>query len=300
MRAPLISLYTPGSRPDLIEKAVRYDPDAIIIDLEDSVAIDRKDAARRDVSALLPSLHVPVVVRVNSEPEYLRQDLDAVVSPYIYGIALPMTESAADVHNADAIIAGLEADRGIAPGTMKLIPLIETALGVYRCFEISTAAARVESVAFGSAEDGDLQRNLKCAWSAEGTEMLYARSRVLLEARAAGLPYVLDGAFSDIGNPEALRADCLLSKRLGYDGRTLIHPSQVAPARELYVASAEDVAYYRRLVTAFEDAEASGRGAIALEGKLVDYAMYRKAQELLAAIDGIPVAPLGPPESSRP
>jgi len=283
MPAPLISLYTPGSRTELIEKAARYNPDAIIIDLEDSVAIDRKESARETVSALLPSLQLPILVRVNSEAAYLEKDLAAVVSPHIYGVALPMAECAGDVRNADALIAGLERERGLPPDSVKLIPLIETALGVHRCFEIATGAARVESVAFGSAEDGDLQRDLKCAWSVEGTEMLYSRSKVLLEARAARLPYVLDGAFSDIGDEEALRADCRLSKRLGYDGRTLIHPSQVAPARELYLASIEEIAYYQRLVAAFEDAEASGRAAIAMEGKLVDYAMYRKAQGLLAS-----------------
>ena len=285
MPAPLISLYTPGSRPELIEKAARYDPDAIIIDLEDSVAVERKESARRAVAALLPSLSLPALVRVNSEPEYLEHDLTAVISPQLYGIALPMAEGGGDVRNADAMIARLERERGLAPDSVKLVPLIETALGVHRCFEIATAAPRVESVAFGSAEDGDLQRDLKSAWSVEGTELLYARSKVLLEARAARLPYVLDGAFSEIGNEEALRADCRLSKRLGYDGRTLIHPSQVAPARELYAASAEDVAYYRRLVAAFEEAEAAGRAAIALEGKLVDYAMYKKAQALLASTE---------------
>lgn len=285
MPAPLISLYTPGSRPELTEKAARYDPDAIIIDLEDSVAVERKESARRAVAALLPSLSLPTLVRVNSEPEYLEHDLTAVISPQLYGIALPMAEGSGDVRNADAMIARLERERGLAPDSVKLVPLIETALGVHRCFEIATAAPRVESVAFGSAEDGDLQRDLKSAWSVEGTELLYARSKVLLEARAARLPYVLDGAFSEIGNEEALRADCRLSKRLGYDGRTLIHPSQVAPARELYAASAEDVAYYRRLVAAFEEAEAAGRAAIALEGKLVDYAMYKKAQALLASTE---------------
>lgn len=289
MQAPLISLYVPGSRPELIEKAAKYGPDAILIDLEDAVAIDRKESARHEVSELIPSLSLPVLVRVNSEPEYLEKDLTAVVSSHLYGVALPMAEGADAVHNADTIIAGLERERGLPPDAIKLIPLIETALGVHRCFEIATAASRVESVAFGSAEDGDLQRDLKAAWSVEGTELLYGRSKVLLEARAAKLPYVLDGAFSDIGNEDALRADCRLSKRLGYDGRTLIHPSQVAPAREMYMPSPEEVAYYRRLVAAFEEAEAAGRGAIALEGKLVDYAMYKKAQALLASAE--PSAP---------
>ncbi len=283
MRAPLITLYTPGNRRDLIEKAGRYDPDAIIIDLEDSVPVQLKEKTRRDVAEIIPRLSIQSLVRVNSEPEYLKDDLEAVVSKHIYGIALPMADSVEAVRNADDVIGRLERERELEPDSVKLIPLIETARGVLKCFEVATAAKRVESVAFGSAEDGDLQRDLKCAWSVQGTELLYARSKVLLEARAAGLPYVLDGAFSDIGNEEALRADCLLSKRLGYDGRTLIHPQQISAAREMYAPTAKELDYYRKLVTAFEEAEASGRAAISLDGKLVDYAMYKKAKAFLSS-----------------
>ena len=145
----------------------------------------------------------------------------------------------------------------------------------------ATASPRVESVSFGSAQDGDLQGDLQCAWSLEGTELLYARSKVLLDARAARLPYVLDGAYSDIKNDDALRTDCQLSKRLGYDGRTAVHPQQVAVIRDTYAASAEELNYYRRLIAAFEVAEADGSAAISLDGKLVDYAMYKKAQTFL-------------------
>ncbi len=282
MTRPLITLYTPGNRTELFEKAARYNPDAILIDLEDSVPVQLKESARHDVGERIPSLSMPVLVRVNSEPEYLEKDLEAVVSKYLYGVALPMAEGGDGVRNADTIISRIEREKGVEPNSVKLIPLIETALGVMRCFEIASAASRVESVAFGSAEDGDLQRDLQCDWSVEGTELMYARSKVLLEARAAGLPYVLDGAFSDIKNEKALRADCALSKRLGYDGRTLIHPSQVGPAREEYAASDQDLAYYERLVAAFEEAEAAGRAAITFEGKLVDYAMYKKAQTFIA------------------
>jgi citrate lyase subunit beta/citryl-CoA lyase len=140
----------------------------------------------------------------------------------------------------------------------------------------------VDTVIFASAEDGDLQRDLKCSWSVEGIELLYARSKVLLDARAAGLKYVLDGAFSDIKNDDALRKDCILSKRLGYDGRTLIHPKQLSIAREAYLPTPQELEYYKRLVVAFKEAESKGLAAISFEGRLVDYAMYRKAKEFLS------------------
>ena len=281
MTSPLITLYTPGTKPDLMRKAARYAPDAIIIDLEDTVPVQRKAEARGAVGALIPTLDVPTLVRINSEPEHIEADLEAVVCADLRAVVFPMAEDVATVARVDAIMTRIERTRGLEPDSIKLILLIETALGVVRCFDCASAAKRIESVAFGSAEDADLQRDLKCAWSVEGTEMLYARSKVLLDSRAAGLPYVLDGAFSDIGNDEALFADCRLSKRLGYDGRTLIHPNQIETARRAYAPSEQELAYYTKVVTAFEEAESKGIAAIKVEGKLIDYAMYKMARAFI-------------------
>jgi citrate lyase subunit beta / citryl-CoA lyase len=280
-KRPLITLYTPGNRLDLIEKASRFEPDGIIVDLEDSVPIQMKEKARQEVSGILPRLETLTLVRVNSEPQLLEDDLTAVVSGHIYGIGLPMAESVEQVENADRIITRLERDRGLEPDSVKLLLLIETARGVAKCFEVCSAAKRVESVIFGSAEDGDLQRDLHCAFSIDGPELNYSRSRVLVEARAAGLPYVLDGAWSGIQDLEGLRAECTLSKRIGYDGRTLIYPKHIAVAREAYRQDPSEVAYYTRLVEAFEDAEKKGLAAITFEDKLIDYAMYKKAKLFL-------------------
>jgi len=280
-KRPLITLYTPGNRPDLIEKAARFDPDGIVIDLEDSVPIDLKGSARQQVAEILPRLETMNLVRVNSEAQFLEDDLTAVVSSHIYGIGLPMAETVEQVENADRIITRLERDRGLEPDSIKLLLLIETARGVAKCFDLCSAANRVESVVFGSAEDGDLQRDLHCAFSIDGPELNYSRSRVLVEARAAGLPYVLDGAWSGVQDLDGLRAECTLSKRIGYDGRTLNHPKHVAVAREAYAPNPDEVAYYTRLIAAFGEAEKKGLAAINFEGKLVDYAMYKKARLFL-------------------
>lgn len=283
MTQPLITLYTPGTKPELMHKAAQYEPDAIIIDLEDTVPVQRKAEIRAAVGELIPALDTPKLVRINSEPEHYEEDLKAIVCDRLDAVVYPMAEDVATVERVDQIITGLERERGLEPDSVRLILLIETALGVVRCFDVASAAKRIDSVAFGSAEDADLQRDLKCAWSVEGTEMLYARSKVLLDSRAAGLPYVLDGAFSDIGNDEALRADCVLSKRLGYDGRTLIHPRQIAVAREAYAPSEQELAYYGKVVAAFEEAEAKGIAAIKVEGKLIDYAMYKMAKAFVGS-----------------
>jgi citrate lyase subunit beta/citryl-CoA lyase len=281
--APLITLFAPGNRPDFIAKAASYKPDALIVDLEDSVPYQIKVKTREEVAALLPQVGLTALVRVNSEPELIEQDLRAVVSPAIYGVMLPMAESVDQVRLADRLIGRIEQEQGLQPGSVKLLLILESALAILRCYDLATAAERVESVVFASAEGGDLQRDLRCSWSIEGTELIYARSKVLLDARAARLPYVLDGAFSRIKDLELLRADCVLSRRLGYDGRTLIHPHHVAVARETYRPSDAEIEESRRLIVSFEKAEADGLAAISFDGKLVDYAMYKRARALVGA-----------------
>lgn len=279
---PRITLFTPGNRRDMIEKSNRYDADAIIVDLEDAVPIQLKAQARDDLTDIVPVLNRPPLVRVNNEAERLDADLEAVVASGCYGVILPMAENVDNVRHAHAVMAQAEEKHGVEAGSVSLMLQIETALGVNRCYDLATATDRIEAVIFASAEDGDMQADLRCGWSTEGTEFLYVRSKVLADGRAAKLPLVLDGAFSDVTNEDNLRADCTLSKRLGYDGRTVIHPKHIGPAREIYLPGPEQIAYYERLVEVFEKAEKEGLAAVTFEGKMIDYAMYKKALSLLA------------------
>jgi len=281
MSYPLITLYTPGTRPELAQKAKKYNIDTVIVDLEDTVPSNLKNETRGIISSLIPSLPYRPIVRVNNEPHLLEDDLRAVVTPQTLGIFFPKAEKVEELRETDKIISSIEKDLGIETNSVKLILQIESALGVYRCFELATSATRIESVSFGSAEDGDLQRDLGCDFSLEGKELMYARSKVLLECRAAKLPYVLDGAFSDVGNVEAFRTDSSLSRRLGYDGRTCVHPSQVDPAREIYSISDQQRTYYQKVVTEFEIALEEGAASIKVEGKMVDNAMYVQARSVL-------------------
>jgi len=281
-KKPLITLYTPGNKPELIEKASRFEPDGIIIDFEDAVPLNMKSEVRENISKnVIPNLSITALVRVNSEKEFLEDDVRAVTQKNIYGIALPMAESVSQVKFVDEIISDEEAKKGLEKNSIKLFLLIETALGVIKCFDICSAAERVESIVFGSAQDGDLQRDLRSDWSIDGFELNYSRSRSLVEARAAKMPYVLDGAYGGINDLEGLRAECELSKRLGYDGRTLIHPSHIKVAREAYEPDPKEIDLYTRMVAAFEDAEKKGQAAITFENKLVDYAMYKKAKDFI-------------------
>jgi citrate lyase subunit beta/citryl-CoA lyase len=271
-----------------MEKALESEADAVIFDLEDSVALAAKAEARGLVAAQIQAIAETgspkkgIFVRTNApDTGLLESDLEAVVRPGLDMIFLPKAETIDAVRDCAAMIERLEKMRGLKTESIEICLMIESALGVYRCFELIKASPRVTATCIGSARDGDLQTDLGCAWSIEGVELLYSRSKVLCDTRAAGA-YPLDGVFSDLANEAGLLEDSILSARLGFLGRTPIHPKQIQPIRQAYAVPKEQVAYYQRVVQAFEAAEKQGVGAIQLEGKLVDYAMYARAQRVLA------------------
>jgi citrate lyase subunit beta / citryl-CoA lyase len=281
-----VAMYVPGHKERLLAKAVASGADAVIFDLEDSVPIAAKAEGRLMVARAIDSATsspVALLVRVNaSSSGLLADDLAHVVRSGLNAILLPKVERVEEVRAASVELERREYEAGLEPGSVQIILQIESALGVYRCFELIQASDRVVSVSFGSARDGDLQRDLGCGWSLEGTELLYARSKVLLDARAAGVLYPLDGVFSDLADEEALFKDSKLSARLGYIGRTAIHPKQIAPIRQAYAVPADEIAYYRSVISEFEAGEKAGSAAITVDGKLVDYAMYERAKRVLA------------------
>lgn len=272
-------------------KALESGADAVILDLEDSVPIASKAEARSFVAKLIDGVSVAVTarsapaiyVRVNGAATgLLADDLAAVVRPGLAAVLIPKVESVEQVQGVADAIGIHESVEGIKAGSVEIILLIETALGVYRCFELIKASSRVAGTCLGSTRDGDLQTDLGCSWSIEGTELLYARSKVLLDTRAAGGNVVaLDGVFSDLNDEAGLIQDSRLSARLGYVGRTVIHPKQIAPVRLAYAVPAAELAYYQKVVTEFEAEEKAGSAAITVDGKLVDYAMYQRARRVL-------------------
>ena len=282
------ALFAPGSKQRVMEKALESEADAVIFDLEDSVALAAKTEARGLVAAQIQAVaetgspNKGIFVRTNApDTGLLESDLEAVVRPGLDMIFLPKAETVDAVRDCATMIERLEKMRGLKTESIEICLMIESALGVYRCFELIKASPRVTATCIGSARDGDLQTDLGCAWSIEGVELLYSRSKVLCDTRAAGA-YPLDGVFSDLANEAGLLQDSILSARLGFLGRTPIHPKQIQPIRQAYAVPKEQVAYYQRVVEAFEAAEKQGVGAIQLEGKLVDYAMYARAQRVLA------------------
>ena len=273
-RAPLIwaeqplrsLLFVPGSEPRKVAKAALCESDAVVLDLEDAVSENAKDKARllvADAVAATPFTGI-LAVRINGpETGLLDEDLTAVFHPNLDCVVLPKVTDASYLESVHARLSEIEAVHGIAVGTTRLMPIIETAAGVLNSRETLALAAhssRVAAVIFGSV---DLARDAGIDPSATGMELMYARSHIVLAARAAGISDIVDGPFTALADLEGLRADNVRSRALGYTGRVVIHPSQVEAVKQGYtLLSADQVGYLRTIVEKFEECIAQGRAAM--------------------------------------
>lgn len=292
---PLRSLlFTPGSNEKMLAKAPASGADAALFDLEDSVAPDMKVKSRPMVRQAMEELRAtkgapPVItVRVNDVTTGLLEgDLEAIVCPELDAIKLAMTNSGADIRTADAILTRLENERGIDEGSIGIIALIETAQGLYNCYNICTAAPRVVGIGIGTAEGGDLSNDLGCEWEADGSTLLYVRSKGLADSRAAGVPFPTDGPYTRFRDPEGCRADAIMARKLGYVGKAAIHPNQVAILNEVFSPDPERVAYLREMIDVYYEAERAGAGAVSFNGRMIDIAMVKDGERVLALANAI-------------
>ncbi|UOZ03919.1 CoA ester lyase [Amycolatopsis sp. WQ 127309] len=268
MSPPLTFLYVPADRPDRVAKALGSAADVVLVDLEDAVAPAHKDAARANVLRLLASVARPVQVRVNhpSTPWHAA-DLAAVATlPLEVGVRLPKVESPEEIR---AVAAALP-DRA-------LHPLIESALGVERALDIATASPRIASLGLGEA---DLRSDLGVAGDAGLT---WARSRVIVAARAARLAPPAMSAYANVRDLDGLAESCRAGRALGFRGRTAIHPVQLATIRAAFLPTPQEIARAREVVERVTDATAAGVGAIALaDGTFLDVAMVEQARTVLS------------------
>lgn len=283
-------IFTPGHRRDLIEKAIRSGADAVIVDLEDAVATEHKLAARAGLADLPPS-SVPLYVRVNGPTtSFFWEDVVAATAAAMAGVVVPKAEDPALIDRLDGALTAGEISAGHPLGSVTIVPLIESALGVRHTYEMAIASPRIDTVLFGGGEQGDLVADLGSEWTPEGTGLLHARSAVLLAARAAGISQPMEAVFMDFRNLEGLRIECELARRLGYVGKVAIHPAQVPVINDVFTPSPEVVEYQRKVLAAFEEAEATGAASIAVDGKMVDYAVARVARNIIARAEAAAAA----------
>lgn len=291
---PLRSLlFSPGIRPEMMEKAPRSGADALIFDLEDSVPRSGRPEARGHVAQAISRTKTlgregapPVFVRVNHPSTgEMEKDLEAVVPARPYGVILPKVETAGDVERLDSVLSAIEASAGIAPGDIAVVPLLESCRGLHFTYEIATASPRVRAMAFSSGEEGDFMMDIGGRWTPEGEAFLYPRSKLVCEARAAGIKFPLDGVFMNLGDEAALLRECRLARNMGYTGKMAIHPKQVAAIHSVFTPSDEEIEYNRGLIEAFRRAEAEGKAAVEFRGMMVDYANLKRAEQILALAD---------------
>ena len=282
-------LFAPGNHPRRVEKALTLGADAVILDLEDACAVSEKVPTRAVVAEALRRPRTCLgYARVNAlSTEFAYGDIVALVQPGLDGLIVPKIESASELRSAEWLVSQLERERGLRPGALDLVPIIETAAGLAAAAEIARAATRVRRLAFGA---GDFTLDLDLTWTRDELELLPYRSAIVLASRAAGLEPPLDTVWVDLKDAEGFRASAERVRGLGFQGKLCIHPDQVPVANAAFTPSAPEVARARRIVAAFEDAEAAGSSSIQIDGQFVDYPIVHQARRVLAAIARIEAA----------
>lgn len=274
-------LYVPGNNAGMIKDVYIYGSDSIMFDLEDSVSINQKDAARYLVYNGLKSIDyagVETVVRINGlDTEYGLEDLEAIVRAQPDIIRLPKTETAQDIHDIEGEISRIERQAGITEGKIKLMAAVESALGIINAYSIAKASSRLVGIAIGAE---DFVTDLKTTRSIEGIELLVARSQLLMAGRAAGID-VIDTVYSDINNEDGFRKEVELIKQLGFDGKSIINPRQIKIVNEVFTPSQKEIDRALRIIEAIEEAEQNGSGVISLNGKMIDKPIVERAKRVI-------------------
>jgi len=271
-------LYLPGNTPSLMINAGIHTPDGIILDLEDAVAVDKKYEASFLVRNALRSLDfygAERMVRINQVPRGL-DDLDFIVPQNVNLILVPKCESADQIRQVNERIESITKKQKIK-GNIWLMPIIESALGVLKSFEIASAAPNVVSLAIGLE---DYTADLGVRRTLEGTESFFARTQIVNSCRAAGIQ-AIDSVFSDVADMDGLRENVKKSKSLGFDGMGCIHPRQIKVIHDSFAPEAEEIEKAKKIVNAFVEATEKGLGVVSLGTKMIDPPVVKRAQHTI-------------------
>jgi len=280
------ALYVPSNVPRFIDGAHKRGADAIIVDLEDSVPIAERPAARRDLQSTCESVArggADVIVRINRPWRQTMLDLEAAVMPRVAALAVTKADSADHVRMVAEVVSELEAERRMAVGTTQFLVMIETADAWFHMREIAKASERIVALTLGGE---DFALSVGMVPNAEG--LLMPKQQLCIAARAAGvLPLGFIGTVADYKELDAFRETVRRSRRLGFRGASVIHPAQIPILNEEFSPSAEDVASAKKIVAAYDEAVAAGRGSISVDDKMIDAPVVLRAQETLAIHEGI-------------
>lgn len=282
MRTRRALLFMPGDDRHKIEKGAALGVDAVIMDLEDGVAISQKAAARTTIRAALTEVAFAAserLVRINPAGSvFYLDDLNATIDGHPDGYMLPKVESAEAVRALDDWLSAAERARGWTAGGIALLAIIETALGVVNLREIASSSPRLAALAFGAE---DLAGDMGAVRTPDGWEGFYARSAVVLHAKAFGLE-AIDTPYVHLNDENGLVAETEQALYMGYTGKLAIHPKQVAPIQQTFTPGGDEIARAQALIAAHDAHQAAGAGVFQLEGRMIDMPMIRAAEAVLA------------------
>jgi citrate lyase subunit beta/citryl-CoA lyase len=275
-------LYMPGANERALEKAKGIPADALILDLEDAVAPDAKPEARARVCAAASSGEYgtkEIAIRINGiGTEWHREDISAAAAAGPNAIVVPKVNSADEVHQ---LVAAFEAAG--APAHTKLWAMLETPVAIFGAESIATASERLTVLVMGT---NDLAKELYAEHVPGRAPLQFGLQRCLMAARLAG-KVILDGVFNDIKDDAGFRAEAVQGKQFGFDGKTLIHPSQVEPCNEVFAPSESEIEHSRKVIAAFDEAQADGRGVVTVDGRMIENLHVETARRILVVADAI-------------
>ena len=281
-------MFVPGNNPGMMADAHIYGPDSIMLDLEDSVTMAEKDAARLLVHHALKTIDygdTEMVVRINPlNTPYGKKDVEAVIKAGVDVIRMPKTETADEIRELEEEIIKVETELGCVGRTL-IMAAIESTMGVINAYDIATASKRMMGIALGAE---DYSSNLKTQRTPEGMELLLARQTIVVAARAAGID-ALDTVYSNLNDMETFRKEVELIKSLGFDGKSIINPRQIEVVNEVFAPKEKEIQKSLTILAAIKEAEKRGSGVIAVNGKMVDRPVVIRAQRTidLAVASGI-------------
>lgn len=280
-------LFVPAHRRSWIAKAVQCGPDAVVLDLEDSVPPEQQEAARAclpEAIAELAAQRIAPFVRVHPIGPGTAQEVGAAVHPGLAGVMLPKAHDADQIRQLHDLLSFHEGRRGLAHGEVAILPLPETAVGLQNAESLARASSRVRGIVgtVSGPVAADVARAFGFRASLGGLEQLYLNSKLVLDSRAAGAEFPIAGVFGvPLDDLDATRALLERARDLGYSGSPVMHPSHVAIANAVYAPTAEEAEYFQGLLDAFAQAENAGAGAVRYRGAMVDYAMLPQARRVV-------------------
>ena len=280
-------LFLPGNNPNMLINGNCLGADAVIFDLEDAVSPAEKDAARilvRNTMRYMDFRGCEIIVRINSvDTPYWKADIDEILPEHPGMILLPKVSGPRDVHTVDVYMSQVEERLGMERNTVALMPLIETAMGVENAFGIASASPRVQALFLGAE---DLTADLQCKRTKEGREIEYARTRLVVAARAAGID-VYDTPFTDVNDVEGILEDAAVAKNLGFSGKASISPRHVEVINRVFSPTLKEIDYAYEVMEAITLAKEQGKGAISLYGKMIDAPIVARAERVIAMAEAL-------------